>query len=122
MADNKINFIINFNAYKGVAEVGKAMKKLNVTMRQTLTFFDRMNEISFKLNNISQSIKGMSDNKRSAIEPGVKLDASLRDLSAIAGVTGDKLKEIKGYARSAAKTFVSMRFLLRKATNLYCRN
>ncbi len=70
-----------------------------------LLFFDRMNEIPFKFNNISQSIKAMSDNKRSAIEPGVKLDASLRDLSAIAGVTGDKLKEIKGYARSAAKTF-----------------
>lgn len=39
MADNKINFITNLNAYKGVAEVGGAMKKLNVTTRQTLTFF-----------------------------------------------------------------------------------
>ena len=27
------------------------------------------------------------------------------DLSAIAGVTGDKLKEIEGYARDTAKTF-----------------
>ncbi len=101
----KFTININGNAYKGIAEVDKAMKKLNVTTQQTLTFFDRMNEISFKFNNISQSIKGMSDNIRSAIEPGVKLDASLRDLSAIAGVTGDKLKEIERYARSTAKTF-----------------
>lgn len=36
---------------------------------------------------------------------GVALNSSLADLSAIAGVTGDKLKEIEGYARDTAKTF-----------------
>lgn len=36
---------------------------------------------------------------------GVKLDAKMHDLSAVAGVAGDQLKEIEGYARQSAKTF-----------------
>ena len=36
---------------------------------------------------------------------GVRLDSQMHDLSAVAGVTGDALKEIEGYARSSAKAF-----------------
>lgn len=36
---------------------------------------------------------------------GVKLDSQMHDLSAVAGVTGDSLKQIEGFARESAKTF-----------------
>lgn len=36
---------------------------------------------------------------------GVTLDSQMHDLSAVAGVTGDTLKEIEGYARENAKAF-----------------
>lgn len=36
---------------------------------------------------------------------GIDLDSQMHDLSAVAGVTGDKLKEIEGYARDSAKAF-----------------
>lgn len=36
---------------------------------------------------------------------GVTLDSQMHDLSAVAGVTGDALKEIEGYARASAKAF-----------------
>lgn len=36
---------------------------------------------------------------------GVTLDSQMHDLSAVAGVTGDALKEIEGYARDSAKAF-----------------
>lgn len=36
---------------------------------------------------------------------GVHLDSQMHDLSAVAGVTGDALKEIEGYARDSAKAF-----------------
>ena len=36
---------------------------------------------------------------------GVRLDSQMHDLSAVAGVTGDALKEIEGYARDSAKAF-----------------
>ena len=38
-------------------------------------------------------------------EGGIALDSQMHDLSAVAGVTGDTLKEIEGYARSSAKAF-----------------
>ena len=36
---------------------------------------------------------------------GITLDSQMHDLSAVAGVTGDTLKEIEGYARESAKAF-----------------
>ncbi len=102
-----VNFTINIggNAYTGIAEIDKAMKKLSITANENLKLFDKFNQFAFKLNNISQFVQNLSDNISSAIQPGIALNTSLTDLSAIAGVTGDKLKEIEGYARDTAKTF-----------------
>ena len=36
---------------------------------------------------------------------GISLDSQMHDLSAVAGVTGDSLKQIEGFARQSAKTF-----------------
>ncbi len=36
---------------------------------------------------------------------GIKLDSQMHDLSAVAGVTGDSLKQIEGFARQSAKAF-----------------
>lgn len=38
-------------------------------------------------------------------ESGVRLDSQMHDLSAVAGVVGDDLKMIEGYARESAKAF-----------------
>lgn len=102
-----INFKINIsgNAYTGIAEIDKAMKTLSVTTKENLKLFDKLNQMSFKFNNISQNIQNISNGLQDAIQPGVALNSSLADLSAIAGVTGNKLKEIEGYARKTAKAF-----------------
>ena len=36
---------------------------------------------------------------------GIKLDSQMHDLSAVAGVTGDGLKQIETFARQSAKAF-----------------
>lgn len=36
---------------------------------------------------------------------GIKLDSQMHDLSAVAGVTGEGLKQIEGFARQSAKAF-----------------
>lgn len=36
---------------------------------------------------------------------GITLDSQMHDLSAVAGVTGDRLKQIEGFARQSAKAF-----------------
>lgn len=60
---------------------------------------------SVRLNSIIQNISSAADGLNSLNDPGLKLSSSLADLSAITGQTGNKLKEIEGYARSNAKTF-----------------
>ncbi|PKO97147.1 MAG: phage tail tape measure protein [Bacteroidetes bacterium HGW-Bacteroidetes-7] len=57
------------------------------------------------LNQGIQVLKDLSATFRETAEPGLKLNASLHELSAIAGVTGEKLQEIEKSAREAAKTF-----------------
>ena len=42
---------------------------------------------------------------RETLQPGAALNASLADLSAISGQTGESLRRIEGYARETAKTF-----------------
>ena len=47
---------------------------------------------------VSQTLDGLS-------QAGIRLDSQMHDLSAVAGVTGDALKKIEGYARQSAKAF-----------------
>lgn len=48
--------------------------------------------------NLSEAIGGLSS-------AGIKLDSQMHDLSAVAGVTGDGLKQIETFARQSAKAF-----------------
>lgn len=47
---------------------------------------------------VSDTLQGLSSS-------GISLDRQMHDLSAVAGVVGDGLKQIEGYARSSAKAF-----------------
>lgn len=62
---------------------------------QKLAVFSLINEYAERLNNTVQNFSSA----------GISLDSQMHDLSAIAGVTGNTLKEIEGYARESAKTF-----------------
>lgn len=48
--------------------------------------------------NLSEALGGLSG-------AGIKLDSQMHDLSAVAGVTGEGLKQIEGFARESAKAF-----------------
>ncbi len=54
------------------------------------------------LKDIAQNI---ADGFNSLTTAGVSLDSQMHDLSAVAGVTGDGLKQIEGFARQSAKAF-----------------
>lgn len=59
MAQNSVEFKINLNgnAYTGIAQLDKAMGKLNVTAQSTPKFMERINVAAFKLNNIFMAAK-----------------------------------------------------------------
>lgn len=65
----------------------------------------RMSQKLMQLEVCTGYIEKLNDSFNSLSEAGIALDSQMHDLSAVAGVTGDKLKEIEGYARESAKTF-----------------
>ena len=100
-----INFNISGNAAGATANISNNVTQLGNELRGAINVFNNFAEKIVAFNQMSQSIQNFRDNFSSAIQPGIALNTSLTDLSAIAGVAGDKLKEIEGYARDTAKTF-----------------
>lgn len=93
----------NFSAEMG--KMKEATGKFNADMEVTskglnslVTSLAGFSLIKDTFSNISDDLEGLS-------RAGISLDSQMHDLSAIAGVTGDALKEIEGYARQSAKTF-----------------
>lgn len=62
---------------------------------QTLAVWDLASNYVSKFND---TLTGLSSS-------GISLDRQMHDLSAVAGVVGDDLKQIEGYARNSAKAF-----------------
>ena len=58
-----------------------------------------------KFDLIKSAVVGGSDGFVQLSGAGVKLDSQMHDLSAVAGVTGDGLKQIETFARQSAKAF-----------------
>lgn len=107
MADNTVKFIINVggNAVTGIAQIDSALGNLLANTKKTTSAFDDLVNTAFKFNQVSEAIQNFSDVLSSAIQPGIDFDYSLRELSAIAGATGDELEDIGNKARNLAKTF-----------------
>lgn len=114
--DNTLNYILQFssNADKVTATVNKLDKSLNTVdgrvKKLSTNFSGAMDKINSKLSSLRltsfiQNTQFAAQGLDAMSAPGLKLNASLSDLEAITGVTGDKLKEIEGYARTSAKTF-----------------
>jgi len=95
----------------GDNKILSAIDKMKVGMDNTQKSVDGVvNSISKKLNAIRldaviNNINRVADGFNNLAQPGLNLSSSMYDLQAMTGVTGDKLKEIEGYARQAAKTF-----------------
>ena len=69
---------------------------------------EAINKLVFKaiqIDAIASGFQRIADGLNSAIAPGVALNASLTDLKALTGVTGEGLRQIEGYARDTAKAF-----------------
>lgn len=56
---------------------------------------------------VADSVGKMNEAVNSFSSAGIALDSQMHDLSAVAGVTSEGLKQIEGYARSSARAFGS---------------
>lgn len=113
---NNLNYAVVFNS--NVDKVLAAVNRLDnatINIGKSVTkvdnaFVKMVGNINKKLSSVNiaslvQNINSALDGIGSFSQPGLELSTSLSDLSAITGVTGDKLKEIENNARDSAKAF-----------------
>lgn len=65
----------------------------------------RMSSLLAGIELLKNAFEGVEIAVGSFNSSGISLDTQMHDLSAVAGVVGDSLKQIEGYARSSAKAF-----------------
>jgi TP901 family phage tail tape measure protein len=99
---NTLSYIIQINS-----NFDKVNANFDKFSNKVLTGVDKIQK---KFNGVSmmafiQNVNSAADGLTSLNDPGMKLSTNMYDLQAITGVTGQKLKEIEGYARQNAKTF-----------------
>lgn len=99
---NTLSYTIQINS--NFDKVNSSFNKFQTNVQSGV---DKINKSlnSIKMQAVISNIESVANGLNSVNEPGIKLSSSLADLSAITGQTGNKLKEIEGYARDSAKTF-----------------
>jgi len=99
----KIVFDSNGNAV--LEKIVGASAKVQKSISKTQSICDKFGASFLKLDAVKNAIDGVGQAFTNIMTPGINLESSMADLSAITGVTGKKLGEIEGYARKAAETF-----------------
>lgn len=82
-----------------------ALNNLQTPIAKTTQGFSEATNKLLAFNQTVEGIRNLSMALTDAIQPGVKLDTQLHDLSAITGQVGDDLRRIEMAARASAKEF-----------------
>jgi TP901 family phage tail tape measure protein len=99
------SFNIVGNASAAAQQITGDVTTLNNTVKQATGVWDSFSGKVVMFNQLSQFVEGFSHTVESTLAPGAALNASLADLSAVSGETGESLRTIERYARDTAKTF-----------------
>lgn len=107
MAEHKVKYTVDFggNAAESLRKTADAAEQVDKKAKSLQEQFSSLGKSMVVFNQMSQLMDSFRNTINSAIAPGIALDKQLHDLSAVAGVTGDGLKQIEGYARETAKAF-----------------
>ena len=107
MSNYSFNYSFNItgNCDVVVQGISQNVEKLNDNIRKSAGLWDSFEGKLLALNQFTQYVEGVGRTMQETLQPGAALNASLADLSAISGETGESLRRIQGYARETAKTF-----------------
>lgn len=107
MSNYAFNYAFNVtgNAGSVVQQITGDVTAMNGKVREAVGVWDSFEGKLVAFNQISQFVEGFARTVENTLAPGAALNASLADLSAVSGETGESLKTIERYARDAAKTF-----------------
>lgn len=93
------NFIAQISGMSAAA--GNFSAQAEVAQSRTMSLTSALATFSY-LKDVFQNV---ADGVSQLSSAGIKLDSGMHDLSAVAGVTGDGLKQIESFARQSAKAF-----------------
>lgn len=101
--DYQFNVGGNFTAtMEGMAE---STGRFNAAVEGTHRWLGKLGQTLAVWDLASNYVSKFNDTLGGLSSSGISLDSQMHDLSAVAGVVGDGLKQIEGYARSSAKAF-----------------
>ncbi len=105
--NDTVTFLINIkgNAQEGMANLAGSARQMTRNVSRLSSMVDDIGAKMFRFNEITRGIQSLSSSLSEIYQPGIELNTSLTDLSAITGETGEGLRKIEKYARETAKTF-----------------
>ena len=101
--DYLFNVAGNFSAK--ITGMSEATGKFSAEVKRSQGLLDSFAGYAAKFDFITNGVDKLGQSFANLGRSGITLDSQMHDLSAVAGVTGDTLREIEGYARQSAKTF-----------------
>ncbi len=102
-----VQFSINFGGdyHKNITEMTAATGKLNEEVKKSQDLVGKLGQTFMGFKAFNDVVRDVANGFGEFTKGGITLDSQMHDLSAVAGVTGDTLRQIEGYARASAKTF-----------------
>lgn len=107
MQNFEYNFNVNGNYCSAINNMSRATGDFTAQVSGSLGVIDKLAGSFAKFDLASSGIQKLAGVFNSIGQGAVTLDSQMHDLSAVAGVTGEGLKNIEGYARNSAKAFGS---------------
>lgn len=101
--DYQFNVGGNFTAT--VDGMTESTGRFNAAVDATTGWLGKLSQTLAVWDLASNYVSKFNDTLNNLSASGIALDSQMHDLSAVAGVVGDDLKQIEGYARASAKAF-----------------
>lgn len=98
-------FNVGGNYTATVSGMSEATGRFNASVETARGSLGRLTQSLAALDLFRNAVEGVNKALEGFSSSGISLDRQLHDLSAVAGVTGEGLKQIEGYARESAKAF-----------------
>lgn len=107
MSNYSFNYSFNItgNCSAAVVDIAENVDQLNRKIKDSTSAFEVLQSKMFLFNQVGDYVERFSNTIKDFNAPGAALNASLADLSAISGVTGEGLEDIERKARATAKEF-----------------
>lgn len=98
-------FNVGGNYTATVSGMSEATGRFNASVETARGSLGRLTQSLAALDLFRNAVEGVNKALEGFSSSGISLDRQMHDLSAVAGVTGEGLKQIEGYARESAKAF-----------------